>query len=71
MARPLRPVAVVQVTAQAGGGPLTVPSPETCEYTARQLAGEADADFQDDGAYELAWATMLRLLDRVAPDYRD
>lgn len=61
----------IQVTAQAGGGPLTVPSPETCEYTARQLAGEADADFQDDGAYELAWAAMLRLLDRVAPDYRD
>ncbi|MFC9246034.1 class II aldolase/adducin family protein [Streptomyces sp. NPDC057136] len=61
----------IQVTAQAGGGPLTVPSPETCEYTARQLAGEADADFQDDGAYDLAWAAMLRLLDRVAPDYRD
>ena len=55
----------------AGGGPLTLPSAETCEYTARQLAGDADADLQDDVAYDLAWAAMLRLLNRVAPDYRD
>jgi hypothetical protein len=50
-----------------------VPSPEVCEYTARQLAGEAeaDSDFQDEDAYELAWAAMLRLLDRIAPDYKD
>jgi ribulose-5-phosphate 4-epimerase/fuculose-1-phosphate aldolase len=63
----------IQVTAQAGGVPLTVPSPEVCEYTARQLAGEAeaDSDFQDEDAYELAWAAMLRLLDRIAPDYKD
>ncbi|MFD4763907.1 class II aldolase/adducin family protein [Streptomyces sp. NPDC058439] len=63
----------IQVTAQAGGGPLTVPPAETCEYTARQLTGDADADgdLQDDVAYDLAWAAMLRLLDRVAPDYRD
>ncbi|MFB7187672.1 class II aldolase/adducin family protein [Streptomyces sp. NPDC056230] len=63
----------IQVTAQAGGGPLILPPAETCEYTARQLAGDADADtdLQDDAAYELAWAAMLRLLDRVAPDYRD
>jgi ribulose-5-phosphate 4-epimerase/fuculose-1-phosphate aldolase len=63
----------IQVTAQAGGVPLTVPSPEVCEYTARQLAGEAeaDSDFQDEDAYDLAWAAMLRLLDRIAPDYKD
>ncbi|MEV6651610.1 class II aldolase/adducin family protein [Streptomyces sp. NPDC051219] len=61
----------IQVTAQAGGSALTIPSPEVCEYTARQLAGEASADFQDDEAYDLAWAAMLRLLDRTAPDYKD
>lgn len=61
----------IQVTAQAGGGPLVVPSEEVCEYTARQLAGEETGDFEDDGAYDLAWAAMLRLLDRIAPDYKD
>ncbi|MEU4270055.1 class II aldolase/adducin family protein [Streptomyces sp. NPDC026092] len=61
----------IQVTAQAGGGALTVPSAEICAYTARQLAGEASADFQDDDAYDLAWAAMLRLLDRTCPDYKD
>jgi ribulose-5-phosphate 4-epimerase/fuculose-1-phosphate aldolase len=61
----------IQTTAQAGGGPLVVPSPEVCEYTAKQLTGEAEADFADDGAYDLAWAALLRLLDRVAPGYRD
>ncbi|HCA86529.1 MAG TPA: class II aldolase [Streptomyces sp.] len=61
----------IQVTAQAGGAALTVPSDSVCEYTARQLAGEASADLQDDDAYELAWAAMLRLLDRVAPGYSD
>jgi ribulose-5-phosphate 4-epimerase/fuculose-1-phosphate aldolase len=60
----------IQIAAQAGG-PLVVPPADMCEYTARQLAGEAEADFQDDDAYDLAWAAMLRLLDRVAPDYVD
>jgi ribulose-5-phosphate 4-epimerase/fuculose-1-phosphate aldolase len=58
----------VQVAAQAGGR-LVVPSPEVCDYTARQLAGEAETDFADEDAYDLAWAALLRLLDRVAPDY--
>lgn len=61
----------IQVTAQAGGAALVVPPEEVCEYTAQQLAGEATADFQDDDAYDLAWAAMLRLLDRIAPDYKD
>ncbi|TXS52740.1 class II aldolase/adducin family protein [Streptomyces sp. t39] len=61
----------IQVTAQASGVPLVVPPEEVCAYTARQLAGEASADFQDDDAYDLAWAAMLRLLDRIAPDYKD
>ncbi|MER6998270.1 class II aldolase/adducin family protein [Streptomyces sp. NPDC000410] len=61
----------IQVTAQAGGAPLVVPPAEVCEYTAQQLAGEAATDLPDDDAYELAWAAMLRLLDRIAPDYKD
>ncbi|MFD4376729.1 class II aldolase/adducin family protein [Streptomyces sp. NPDC058486] len=63
----------IQVTAQAGGTPLILPPEEVCEYTARQLAGDTDAeaDFQDDIAYDLAWAAMLRLVERIAPDYKD
>ncbi|MFD5765914.1 class II aldolase/adducin family protein [Streptomyces sp. NPDC127049] len=62
----------IQVTAQAGGAPLVVPPAEVCEYTARQLAGETSAsDFADDDAYDLAWAAMLRLLDRTCPEYKD
>ncbi|MCW2917576.1 MAG: class aldolase/adducin family protein [Actinomycetia bacterium] len=58
----------IQTTAQAGG-PLVAPPPDVCEYTARQLTGEAETDFADDDAYDLAWAALLRLLDRIAPDY--
>ncbi|MGX4690071.1 class II aldolase/adducin family protein [Streptomyces sp. JNUCC 63] len=61
----------IQVTAQAGGGPLVLPPAEICEYTAQQLAGEATSDFEDHDAYELAWAALLRLLDRTCPDYKD
>ncbi|MGD1224154.1 class II aldolase/adducin family protein [Streptomyces krungchingensis] len=61
----------IQVAAQAGGAPLVLPPAQVCEYTAQQLAGEADADFQDDIAYDLAWAALLRLVERIAPDYKD
>ncbi|GGN88632.1 class II aldolase [Streptomyces albiflavescens] len=61
----------IQVTAQAGGAPLILPPAQVCEYTAQQLAGEAEADFQDDIAYDLAWAALLRLVERIAPAYKD
>ncbi|WP_435229623.1 class II aldolase/adducin family protein [Streptomyces sp. Tue6028] len=61
----------IQVTAQAVGAPLVLPPAQVCEYTAQQLTGEADADFQDDIAYDLAWAALLRLVERIAPDYKD
>lgn len=61
----------IQVTAQAAGTALVLPPEEICEYTARQLAGEATADFQDDIAYDLAWAALLRLVERIAPDHKD
>ena len=60
----------IQTTATAGGAPLVVPAPEVCELTARQLSGEShDSDLQDDQAYDLAWAALLRLVERIAPDY--
>lgn len=60
----------IQIAAQAGGGPLVLPSPKTAELTARQLTGqEHGSDLQDDQAAELAWAALLRLADRIAPDH--
>jgi ribulose-5-phosphate 4-epimerase/fuculose-1-phosphate aldolase len=63
----------IQVTAQSGGTPLVLPSEQVCEYSARQLTGDgaAEADFQDDIAYDLAWGALLRLVERVAPDYKE
>jgi ribulose-5-phosphate 4-epimerase/fuculose-1-phosphate aldolase len=63
----------IQVTAQAGGAPLTLPPADVCEYAARQLTGDApaDSDYVDDDAYDLAWRSLLRLLDRIAPGYTD
>ncbi|MFE5617046.1 class II aldolase/adducin family protein [Streptomyces sp. NPDC056470] len=61
----------IQIAAQSSGVPLVVPDAEVCAYTARQLTGEATSDFEDDDAYGLAWAAMLRLLDRTCPDYKD
>ncbi|WP_371933794.1 recombinase family protein [Streptomyces castrisilvae] len=63
----------IQVTAQAGGTELVLPSDQVAEYTAQQLTGEGDAssDFEDHDAYDLAWAALLRLMERIAPDYKD
>ncbi|WP_042430412.1 class II aldolase/adducin family protein [Streptacidiphilus anmyonensis] len=62
----------IQTAAAAGGAKLTVPDAAICDLTARQLSGEEHgSDLQDDHAYDLAWAALLRLLDRVAPDYTD
>ncbi|MEV0742600.1 class II aldolase/adducin family protein [Streptomyces sp. NPDC050549] len=58
-----------QTTASA---PLLTPAPDICELTARQLTGEDEkSDLQDDKAYDLAWSALLRLVERIAPDYRD
>ncbi|MFI8849444.1 class II aldolase/adducin family protein [Streptomyces sp. 891-h] len=62
----------IQTAAAAGGGKLVTPPPDICALTARQLAGEDDSsDLQDEKAYDLAWSALLRLVERVAPDYRD
>jgi len=60
----------IQIAAQASGS-LRLPSPELAEYTARQFAGEVKDEFSDDQAYELAWAALLRLLDRIDPEYKN
>ncbi|MFF3707435.1 class II aldolase/adducin family protein [Streptomyces phaeochromogenes] len=62
----------IQTAATAAGAGLVIPSPDICELTARQLTGEDDSsDLQDDMGYELAWSALLRLVERVAPDYKD
>ncbi|MGW2516148.1 class II aldolase/adducin family protein [Streptomyces sp. NPDC001617] len=62
----------IQTTAAAGGAKLVVPAADVCELTARQLTGQDDSsDLQDTEAYDLAWGALLRLVERIAPDYRD
>ncbi len=62
----------IQVDAMAGGAPLVVPPPDVCEHAARQFAGDGgDDDYADTGSPNLAWQAMLRLADRIAPDYKE
>jgi ribulose-5-phosphate 4-epimerase/fuculose-1-phosphate aldolase len=60
----------IQVDAMAGGAPLVLPPSEVCEHTARQFA---DADWNREVAGtnspSLAWQAMMRLVERIAPDY--
>lgn len=60
----------IQVAA-ASAGTLQLPTPDVCEYTARQFQGQADVDFEDTEGAELAWAALLRQVERCDPDYRD
>lgn len=53
-----------QLKAQAGGGRLVQPAPETCRKTHRELLG----DGAPEGALE--WPALLRLLDQHDPGYR-
>ncbi len=58
----------IQIDALAAG-PVRLPRPEVCEFTAAQFRGDVVVDYPDPYGYDLAWAALLRLLDRVAPDY--
>lgn len=60
----------IQVSAMSAGT-LRLPPPEVSEYTMRQFTGQADVDFSDDDGWDLLWAAFLRLLERIAPDYKD
>ena len=59
----------VQVTAQATGGELVLPSPEVCAYVERQHNGSA-GETPDDDWIDLAWSALIRTLDREDPTYR-
>ncbi|MFF4835019.1 class II aldolase/adducin family protein [Streptomyces sp. NPDC001315] len=62
----------IQTAAMATGTKLVTPHPDICELSARQLAGEDESsDLQDDKANALAWSALLRLVERIAPDYKD
>jgi ribulose-5-phosphate 4-epimerase/fuculose-1-phosphate aldolase len=60
----------IQTTALAGGVALVLPDADVSELAARQLAGtDESSDLQDDRANDLAWAALLRLASRIAPDH--
>jgi ribulose-5-phosphate 4-epimerase/fuculose-1-phosphate aldolase len=58
----------IQLAASAAGE-LQLPSPDVSEYTARQFEGTVEGDYSDPEGMALAWQALLRLLERVAPDY--
>ena len=64
----------IQLAAQACGE-LILPPAAVCEHTERQFNDPArplqEGELNDPDAMELAWAALLRLLERVAPDYRN
>ncbi|MFL6179095.1 MAG: class II aldolase/adducin family protein [Actinomycetes bacterium] len=60
----------IQLAASAAGE-LRLPSPQVSEYTAQQFEGTVEGDYSDPEGMDLAWQALLRLLDRVAPDYTD
>ncbi|MDI1330700.1 class II aldolase/adducin family protein [Pseudomonas sp. B14-6] len=64
----------IQLAAQAAGE-LVLPPSEVCEHTERQFNDPGrpldEGELSDPDAMQLAWAALLRLLERVAPGYRD
>ena len=64
----------IQLAAQAGGK-LVLPPHAVCAHTERQFNDPGrpleEGQLADPDAMQLAWAALLRLLDKVAPGYRD
>jgi len=64
----------IQLAAQAAGE-VVLPLHEVCAHTERQFNEPGrpldDGELCDPVAMQLAWAALLRRLDRVAPGYRD
>ncbi|SDI02058.1 class II aldolase/adducin family protein [Pseudomonas panipatensis] len=64
----------IQLAAQAGGE-LVIPSEAVCRRTERQfnepLRPPLDGELSDPDANDLAWQALLRLLERIAPGYKD
>ena len=62
----------IQTAARAAGAELVRPPADVCELTARQLAGQDNSsDLHDSQAHQLAWSALLRLVERIAPDYKE
>jgi ribulose-5-phosphate 4-epimerase/fuculose-1-phosphate aldolase len=64
----------IQLAAQAAGE-IVLPSDAVCAHTERQFNEPArvlkEGELSDPDGMQLAWAALLRLLERVAPGYRD
>jgi len=62
----------IQVDTLAGGTAIVLPPEEIREHTARQFQGASGTDdYAIDDQPNLAWDAMLRLVERIAPDYKD
>ncbi|WP_238067622.1 MULTISPECIES: class II aldolase/adducin family protein [Pseudomonas] len=63
----------IQLAAQSAGQ-VILPPAEVCRHTERQFndpgRGLKQGELADADALQLAWAALLRMLERVAPDYR-
>jgi ribulose-5-phosphate 4-epimerase/fuculose-1-phosphate aldolase len=62
----------IQLEALAGGTALVTPPEDVCEHTARQFEGDHSEDDYTLGENpNLAWDAMLRLVERLYPDYKN
>ncbi|WP_434988054.1 class II aldolase/adducin family protein [Pseudomonas protegens] len=63
----------IQLAAQAAGE-IVLPPDAVCAHTERQFNDPGrplqEGELNDPDAMQLAWAALLRLLERIAPDYR-
>jgi len=64
----------IQLAAQSAGQ-VILPPAEVCAHTERQFNAPArglkQGELTDPDALQLAWAALLRMLERVAPGYQD
>ena len=64
----------IQLAAQSAGQ-VILPPVEVCAHTERQFnapgRGVKQGELTDPDALQLAWAALLRMLERVAPGYQD
>ncbi|MFQ6573817.1 class II aldolase/adducin family protein [Pseudomonas sp. UM16] len=64
----------IQLAAQAAGE-IVLPPDAVCAHTERQFNEPArelkEGELSDPDGMQLAWAALLRLVQRVAPDYRN
>jgi ribulose-5-phosphate 4-epimerase/fuculose-1-phosphate aldolase len=62
----------IQLEALAGGTALVIPPEDVCEHTARQFEGDHSEDDYTLGENPtLAWDALLRLVERLYPDYKN